>query len=75
MTIINGFDNFDDNISSSGITRNDTLFSSTYGGNDIVNIFSPHYDVHLGDGNDVLAGGIGGMAYGEAGNDRLDAVL
>lgn len=75
MAIINGFDNIDDNISSGGIPRSDTLFSSTYGGNDTVSIFSPSYDVHLGDGNDRLSGGIGGFAYGEAGNDRLDAFL
>lgn len=75
MAVINGSDNFDDNISSSGIPRSDTLFSSTYGGNDTVSIFSPHYDVHLGDGNDKLSGGIGGFAYGEAGNDLLNAFL
>ncbi len=75
MAIINGFDIIDDNISSSGIPRGDTLFSSTYGGNDTVSIFSPSYDVHLGDGNDLLSGGIGGFAYGEAGNDGLTAFL
>ena len=62
-------------ISSSGIPRGDTLFSSTYGGNDTVSIFSPSYNVHLGDGDDRLSGGIGGFAYVEAGNDRLNVFL
>lgn len=72
---MNGHGTVDDNISSGGTPSWDTLFSSTYGGNDTVSIFSPHYDVHLGDGDDILAGGIGGKAYGDAGNDRLDALL
>jgi hypothetical protein len=75
LAIINGFDNQDDAISSGGIPRGDTLFSSTFGGNDTVSIFSPQYDVHLGDGNDVLQGGNGGFAYGEAGNDGLTAFI
>ncbi len=55
--IINGSDNFDDNISSGGIGSGDTLVSSTFGGNDTVSIFSANYDVFLGAGNDVLQGG------------------
>ena len=75
MGTINGFDGVDDNISSGGMPSWDTLFSSTFGGNDTVSVFSPHYDVHLGEGNDVISGGIGGVAYGEGGNDRMDAFL
>lgn len=74
MTVLNGTE-FDDNISSGGMPSWDTLVSSTYGGNDTVSIFSPHYDVRLGDGDDVLSGGIGGFAYGDAGDDRLSAAL
>lgn len=73
--ILNGSDNFDDNISSSGIGSGDTLVSSTYGGNDYVSIFSPFYDVHLGSGNDTLSGGRGGFAYGEDGSDRLTSFI
>jgi serralysin len=73
MAIINGFDNVDDNIS--GVPRGDTLFSSTYGGNDTVLLISADYEVYLGEGNDRLSGGRSGVVYGEAGNDRLDAFL
>ena len=74
MAVING-DEFDNRISGFGIGSGDTLFSSTYGGNDTVLMNSSKYDVHLGDGNDVLQGGTGGVAYGEAGSDRMDAFL
>lgn len=75
LAVINGTHFGDDNISSGGTPRWDTLFSSTYGGNDSVSVFSCHYEVRLGDGDDYLAGGIGGKAYGGAGDDRLTAFL
>lgn len=75
MTVINGTEN-DDNISSGGLPSSDTLFSSTFGGNDTLSIFSPGYEVNLGEGDDRLsAGGSGGSAYGGNGNDRLSAFL
>lgn len=73
--IRDGLDNNDDNISGSGIGSGDTMVSSTFGGNDTILMFSSKYDVHMGDGNDVLSGGTGGFAYGEAGNDKLDAFI
>ncbi|NBZ86451.1 calcium-binding protein [Stagnihabitans tardus] len=72
MGTINGSAGVDDNISSGGMQSWDTLFSSTFSGDDYVSIFSPHYDIHLGEGNDSVSGGIGGVAFGEAGNDRMD---
>ena len=75
VVVINGFDGVDDNISSGSLGSGDTLMSSTYGGDDRVSVFSSHYDVRLGAGNDVLQGGIGGQVFGEAGNDRLTAFL
>lgn len=51
------------------------MVSSTFGGNDTISVFSTHHEAHLCEGNDILQGGIGGEAYGEAGNDRLVAFL
>jgi Ca2+-binding RTX toxin-like protein len=75
MATINGTED-DDNISSGFLPLNDTLISSTYGGNDLVNVFSPAYRVNLGDGDDrVIVGGSGGSAYGGNGDDRLTAFM
>lgn len=74
MAIINGDEN-DNNISGFGVSRGDTLFSSTYGGNDTVLLSGANYDVYLGDGDDVLKGGTGGVGYGEAGSDGMDAFI
>jgi serralysin len=69
--VIDGFDNFDDVISTSA-GGGDTLVSSTYGGNDRITLFSAQFLIHFGEGNDTLSGGPnGGTAYGEGGNDRL----
>ena len=74
LATLNGTEN-DDNISGFGLRSSDTLFSSTYGGDDAVLLSLAKYDVHLGDGNDVLQGGTGGVGYGEAGSDRMDAFI
>jgi hypothetical protein len=75
LAILNGTED-DDNTSSGFLPFEDRLISSTYGGDDLVDVFSPAYRVNLGDGDDRLAaGGSGGSAYGGNGNDRLSAFL
>lgn len=69
--ILDGFDNFDDSIHTTWASSNDTLVSHTYGGNDYVGPWNAQYQVHLGDGNDQLAGGHSGSAWGEGGDDQL----
>ena len=75
ISTINGTEDAD-GISSGFLTLDDKLLSSTYGGDDQVDVFSPAYRVNLGDGDDRMsAGGSGGSAYGGNGDDRLTAFL
>ena len=69
--ILNGLDNQDDTINLV-LSSNDTLISSTYGGNDYVGPFSGQCSVRLGTGNDTMTGGSAGTAYGEDGDDTMN---